>query len=497
MEIISDIKNININIETVFGPVVSIKHEFIFKAHSEGFFSLVFRFRLPAGAVVSSFEISHGSVTVSSELNYGSGDCGAELKQLGRTLYELTLKNVPGGSRSFSVIVRSTAVMESRMGGYCLDLPFYTDDNDEADIETGSNVTLTAVVSGKTERVFSPSHEYFLTSLQSNSGGVVLVSSFSSGGEFRLCVQPSGERKNIGYVSRKLGGGHYCLYALEPDFGYLESKNIKIKEYAAGTFYMMPQSVDDYHTGDPLIITLGTETGFPDRFFIEAADGGQQEIVIDEFVTVSSVETSAVFACRAIEGIYKYISWGNLAPESVIKLKKQAARLAAETGVLCPENRCVISYGSGGQSSKPVSIALKYNYNRPGAVGSNLRDPDMLSPAEAEEAAALAVGALLCCVRKDGGITTPYETSIRAAGEQSAYAAAALRAVSKAFPQFVQIAEAAETFIGECGMSAQNIPIIYDSHELKPCGLLLESMDVKELSRLLLALKYGNNVALN
>ncbi len=495
MKDVLEIKKVNIHLKTEFGPVVSLKHEFALRARGEDFFTARILFSLPKNSVISAFEISGGKFRVKSGLSRGAAKSGASIVQKGPRLYELSIGGLPPHGGEFSVSVCSAAIMEhDRADEYYIDLPLYTEKGGgekTADIEARPCFSVTAFLGGGYGA--PPADKQSLTPVVWNGrSGTILFSEPEAGGDFRLRVSAP-DKRNIGYISKKPGGGFYCMYVIRSGLEGLSGKKaLAIREYAPGTFYMVPQIYSGQY---PLIITLGSETEFPDRFYAESG-GTEREIAIDEFVEVENKDMARAFAARTIDAMYAMIgarSLGELSAESVIKLKKQAAELAFETGTLCAENSCVIEYG-GNCGERTVTVSL-WKQGPALPESGRLSDTGFITAEQAEKIICAACAALLCCVRTDGSITDPAEENPRAAAEQTAYAAAALD--SHGFPICAELSALADKFLSKSGVSRDVVPVVYDSLSLNHCGDILRRQSVREISRLILSIKRGLRVSLS
>ncbi len=497
MKDVLEIKKVNIHMKTEFGPVVSLKHEFALRACGEDFFTARILFSLPKNSVISAFEISGGKFKAKSELSRGAARSGASITQKGPRLYELSIGGLPARGEEFSVSVCSAAIMEYDRADdeYYIDLPLYTENGGgkTADIEARPRFSVTAFLGGG-YGVPSAKAQSLTPVVWNGRSGTVLFFEPEVGGDFRLRVSDP-DRRNIGYISKKPGGGFYCMYVIRSGLKNLESeKALAIREYAPGTFYMVPQI---YRGQYPLIITLGSETAFPDRFYAEG-EGSERGIAIDEFVEVDNKDMARAFAARTIDAMYAMIGargLEKLRAESVIKLKKQAAALAFETETLCPENSCVIEYGDhGGEGAVTVSL-WREGTSLP--ESGELSDTGFITAAQAEEIIFAACAALLRCVRTDGSIADPAEENPRAAAEQTAYAAAALDSLADRFPVCAGLSALACEFLSRNGMSRGVVPVVYDSLSLNHCGDILRRQSVREISRLILSVKRGLRVSLS
>ncbi len=497
MKDVLEIKKVNIHLKTEFGPVVSLKHEFALRARGEDFFTARILFSLPKNSAISAFEISGGKFRVKSELSRGAAKSGASITQKGPRLYELSISGLPARGEEISVSVCSSAIMEHDRADdeYYIDLPLYTENDGEknADIEARPRFSVTAFLGGGYGAPSAKSQN--LTPVVWNGrSGTVLFSEPEAGGDFRLRVSDS-ERRNIGYISKKPGGGFYCMYVIRSGFENLEGeKALAIREYAPGTFYMVPNI---YRGQYPLIITLGSETDFPDRFYVEGG-GAEREILIDEFIEVDNKDMARAFAARTIDAMYAMIGargLGELSAESVIKLKKQAAELAFETKTLCPENSCVIEYGARGEE-RAVTVSL-WREGPALPESGELSDTGFITSAQAEEIIRAACAALLSCARTDGSIADPAEENPRAAAEQTAYAAAALDSLADRFSVCAELSALACKFLSKNGVSRDVVPVVYDSLSLNHCGDILRRQSVREISRLILSVKRGLRVSLS
>ncbi len=498
MKDILEIKKVNIHLKTEFGPVVSLKHEFALRARGEDFFTARILFSLPKHSVISAFEISGGKFRVKSELNRAAARSGASVTQKGLRLYELSIGGLPARGEEFSVSVCSAAIMEHDRAAdeYYIDLPLYTENRDgqkTVDIEARPRFSVTAFLSGGYGAP-SAGAQSLTPVVWNGQSGTVLFSEPKAGGDFRLRVSAP-EKRNIGYISKKPGGGFYCMYIIRSGIEDLAAeKALAIREYAPGTFYMVPQI---YRGQYPLIITLGSETAFPDRFYAENG-GSEREIAIDEFIEVNNKEMARAFAARTIDAMYGMIGargLGELSAESVIKLKKQAAALAFETETLCPENSCVIEYGDQG-GERAVTVSL-WREGPALPESGELSDTGFITAAQAEKIIFAAVAALLQCARTDGSITGPAEENPRAAAEQTAYAAAALDSLADRFPVCAELSTLACEFLSKSGVSRDVVPVVYDSLSLNHCGDILRRQSVREISRLILSIKRGLRVSLS
>ncbi len=425
-------ENTEVCAKPLFGPLIALRHKFEFEVSPGKPFSRCLKFNLPKSAAVSGFEIGNGRLTVSGAITEVLGKTAASLRQTNETEYELKLFDVPTSGSVLTVTVFSAAVMEyDGAGVYFLNIP----------------------IRGRTERI------------------TAVPDACSSG-----------------YVYKCPTGGVYCLYALRPRLSRGLFGHISIREYSHGTYYMVPRELDGLKKDEPITVTLGSQISYPEKFYLEHS-GTEAEVSVDRITEIGSPEAAHAFACRAISDMYSYIRQNSLAPESVIRLKKQAARLAAETGVLCPENRCVICFDKRAQSAD-ISL-LCGSSALPAPSEEKLSDPKNLTFAAARELAEAAVRALMCCLRADGSFTTPYTYASRAAAEQSAYAAAALRSLEKTFPEYISAAEGAEVFARSNGIDPENIPVVFDRGEYLYPTEILNSLDVKRVSRLILSLKTG------
>ncbi len=426
-------ENTEVCAEPLFGPLIALRHRFEFEVSPGKPFSQRLKFSLPKSAAVSGFELGNGRLTVGGAITEVPGKTAASLRQTSETEYSLELFDVPAVGNILTVTVFSAAVMEyDGAGAYFLNIP----------------------IRGRAERI---------------------------------TAVPDAD--SSGYIYKCQTGGVYCLYALRPRLSRGLFGHISIREYSHGTYYMVPRELDGLKKDEPITVTLGSQISYPEKFYLEHG-GAETEVPIDKITQIGSPGAAHAFACRTINEMYKYIRQNTLAPESVIRLKKQAARLAAETGVLCPENRCVISFSEGDIRAARISLAGGSEAGRP-RLGGGLSDPKSMTFARARELAEAAVRALMCCLRTDGSFTTPYTYSARAAAEQSAYAAAALRAVEKTFPEYAAAAESAESFARTNGIDPENIPVVFDRGEYLYSSEILDSLDVKRVSRLILSLKTG------
>ncbi len=497
MKDLFEIKKVNIHLKTEFGPVVSLKHEFALRARGEDFFTARILFSLPKNSVISAFEISGGKFRVKSELSRAAAKSGASIVQKGPRLYELSVSGLPARGGEFSVSVCSASIMEYDRADdeYYIDLPLYTENGGgekTADIEARPRFSVTAFLGGGYGAPLNGASA-MKPVVWNGRSGTVLFSEPKAGGDFRLRMSDP-DKRNIGYISKKPGGGFYCMYVIRSGLENLAGeKALAIREYAPGTFYMVPRI---YRGQYPLIITLGSETAFPDRFYAEGG-GAEREIVIDEFIKVNNKEMARAFAARTIDAMYGMIgarSLGELSAESVIKLKKQAAALAFETETLCPENSCVIEYAGSGVPEKTVTVSMwREGIALPGRGA--LSDTGFTTAAQAEKIVRAACAALLQCVRTDGSIADPGEENPRAAAAQTAYAAAALDSLR--FTACAELSAIACEFLSKNGMSRDVVPVVYDSLSLNHCGDILRRQSVREISRLILSIKRGLRISLS
>ncbi|HIV85767.1 MAG TPA: hypothetical protein H9900_03030 [Candidatus Monoglobus merdigallinarum] len=236
-------------------------------------------------------------------------------------------------------------------------------------------------------------------------------------------------------------GGHFCH--IIP--GFTDSRrievflsmvcgrsleNLKISEAAAGAFYKTPFILKKYTSQKPITLAIATETEYPEEFYLSADGGYEETVLIDRFEEVgSSTNIHKAFGGMVIGQIYDMIRSGDLDESSVIKLKSIASKVSLEYGVLSPDNSCFMQFEtSGGREydRTPIKLSLRYNYDK-GIRGKLLTLEDSVpSRSRTAEMIRQTLAVLMCCVRSDGSITTPYESSDYAAAAQTANAAFAL-----------------------------------------------------------------------
>lgn len=481
----------NVHIKTVFGPVVGLKHEFVLESGGETVFPMRLKFALPKGAAIYGFEVRGGAESVKSAPGRSSGrDAAAELVQLDAVRYELGLTRVPKGGGRILVIVLSSVILSGADGGYVLDIPLYTPKSrffEPADSEARINAAVTAEINIKAGRVYSPTHKFEVSAF---GNGCILMSKPGTGGVFRLCVESPAEEMNVCYAFRLPGAAFgreiHCLYRIMPEIG-AKAENLTISHASPGVFYMLPQKIGTLAEGTPVTVTLGTATQIPDSFELRADGGFRRSLKIKNIIETEDAAVSRIFARECIEEMYRCILRGNAAPNSVIKLKASAAKLAADAGILCPENKCSAVIFAGGRelTGAPVRLTLRQNLH---GVGESAAFDD-LRGAAGKKLLEEALRALLCCVRADGSITSPFESSRRAAVEQTVYAAAAIRAAAARYPEYRAVALKADEFLrsAESEMNA----VIYGETDLINIVSDVERLDVRGISRLILSLLYA------
>ncbi len=339
--------------------------------------------------------------------------------------------------------------------------------------------------------------------------------------ELRDKIISSGIRFNIVSLAEELFSGSYEKLAsaaggtfgrIDPghDFGsyavgFLSAvgtqtvKNMTITQYAAGTYYMVPYKIDSYVFGTPITLSLGTETEYPDEFIFQGDGGFFKKIKIEEIQLLEKEEAvSRAFARLTLDELYKLMSRSDIAAESLTKLKKQAAALAAELNVLCPENKYSALVACNGKEAQgPLLLTLKYTYDDESKSAMPVfMDLGAFTVSQSERIINRALGALMFCVRLDGSITTPYEYKYRAKQEQTAYAYAAIKTAAerghlKSVHEYDDVLAAAREYTEADGFDIERFPIVYDSLEVKAYNSIIESLDVKEISRLILTLICG------
>lgn len=374
---------------------------------------------------------------------------------------------------------------------------------DSSDINAGIIISemLNAARSADAQIIFITSSDFLLT-----------------GKELRDKIVRSGICFNIVSLAEELFSGRYEQLAAATggsfgkinfghDFGsyaagFLSAvgaqtvKNMTITQYAAGTYYMAPYKIDSYAIGTPITLALGTGTEYPDEFIFEGDGGFLRNIKIDEIELLEKGEAvSRAFARLTLDELYKHMSRLDIAPESLVKLKKQVANLAAELNVLCPENKySAVVACNGKEAQRPFLVTLKYTYDDEfeNAVPVFM-DLGAFTASQSERIIKRALGALMLCVRLDGSITTPYEYKRRAKEEQTAYAYTAIKIAAelgylKSVQEYDDVLVPAKRYIETGGFNIEQFPIVYDSLEVKAYNRIIESLDVKEISRLILTL---------
>lgn len=206
--------------------------------------------------------------------------------------------------------------------------------------------------------------------------------------------------------------------------GYLH--NVKIINYANGTYFKIPSVIGCHRAVDIITYTFRTNGEFPEQLFV-SADGGYSEKI--GFGRVSRSEDgeaiNSVFAAKALSELYGYIARGDVAPQSVRELKRRAVELSREFGVLCPDTSFELR-GPDGVRACAAKFALRLE--RPASFSGTVEaatvsDYSIMPEAEREATARGLIYRLLACMLPDG---TYY--SMHADGKTAAaYAAAAIR----------------------------------------------------------------------
>ncbi len=485
-----EIRSINVHLKTLFGPVAGLRHEFVFESGSETVFPMRLKFALPKGAAIYAFEVSGGAESVKSVPGRsGAGDAAAELVQLDAARCELRLYRSPKSGGRILVTVFSSVTLSGTDSGYAIDIPLYTPKGrffEPADSEVRVKAVVSAEVNIKAGRIYSPTHKF---EINAAPNGCAVLSKPGSGGVFRLCIEDPDEEMDVCYAYRLPGAAFgreiHCLYRIMPAF---DAENITVTHAAPGVFYMLPQKIRTLEKGTPVTVTLGTATQIPYSFELRTEDGLRRELKIKNVIKTEDAAVSRIFARECIEEMYRCILRGDVAPDSVIKLKASAAKLADDAGILCPENNCSVLIFEDGRelTGAPVRVSVRQNLHGFDEEGAAFSDPDGAAGRKLLEN---ALRALLCCVRKDGSITSPFENSRRAAVEQTMYAAAAIRAAAERYPEYRSVFLKADEFLRTA--DAETNIVVFGENDLINTVSSVEQMDVRGLSRLILSLLYA------
>lgn len=317
--------------------------------------------------------------------------------------------------------------------------------------------------------------EYALRSLAEGSGGVYA----------KMKRRTDYDRFIAGFMKRICSG---------------RLKNLKILEYAAGTYFNLPCTVGNCRVGDVIAYTFRTNGDYPKQLFLEADGGFSHTVRFDEFISTDDVcGADAVFAAQVFDGLYNYIGRGDAAPQSVSELKAQAVKLSREFGVICPETAYAISVH--GVMHKAVSrgklkLKLEPSYEnrrtdmtRPMTV---LSDNIWLTGAKAAETVRRAVYAMLTRMRAD--YIFPSDNSVTDDKTATMYAAAAmLRAVEIGFlpSGYKDLADMALAASGNGTGSFESTAIKFSGglvYDLAEANRVIAGRDVVDISRMILTL---------
>lgn len=316
------------------------------------------------------------------------------------------------------------------------------------------------------------------------------------------------------YVLRKIAadsGGVYAKMKRGVDYdsfiaGFMKRvcsghlKNLKILEYAAGTYFNLPRAIRDCRVGDVIVYTFRTNGDCPEQLFLEADGGFSHTVRFDKFISEDGVcGAEAVFAAQVFDGLYNYIGRGDVAPKSVAELKAQAVKLSREAGVICPETAYAISVH--GVKHKVVSrgklnLRLEPSHeNRRAYMSSQatiLGDTVRLSGEKAAETVRRAVYAMLTRMRAD--YIFPSDTGAIDDKTATMYAVAAiLRAVESGFltDEYKTLADMARDASDGGRASFESTAIKFSSghnYDMTEANRIIDSRRVVDISEMILTL---------
>ena len=318
-------------------------------------------------------------------------------------------------------------------------------------------------------------NENNLKPLAENSGGIYA----------HVSAKEDYERFIDGFCSRLYGG---------------RLTNLKILEYAPGTYFNMPDKITCYRMGDVIAYIFRSVTDYPKQLFLEA-DGGFSEIIrFENIIYLSGDECSTIFAKKVFDTLYGYIARGDIAPETIADFKKQAEKLSIELGVVCPET--AISAGmvsiNGKMPAAEVIIHLAANtaYDETVTV---LADSVAAVPRIREKLILSCVNALLCYMRSDYSFAVPYKDKTN--DLITAYAAEAIRKAAKSgalsdSEQYSEIAARATETVSELKKYREVIYASDNTAQVLPADIdkLIESNDIIGIAQLVLSLCRGKRL---
>lgn len=312
-----------------------------------------------------------------------------------------------------------------------------------------------------------------------NESGLKLLAENSGGIYARVCAKEDYERFIDGFCSRLYDG---------------RLKNLKILEYASGTYFNMPDKITCYRMGDIIAYTFRSVTDYPNQLFLEA-DGGFSEIVrFENIIYLSDDECSTIFAKKVFDALYGYIASGDIAPETVSDFKKQAEKLSLELGVVCPET--AISAGMLSMDGKIPAAEVIMHLGANSAYDEEatvLADSVAEVPRIREKIILSCVNALLCYMRSDYSFAVPYKGKTN--DLLTAYAAAAIREAAKSgalsgSEQYAEIAARAAATVSELKKYREVIYAPDNITQILPADInkLIESNDIIGIAQLVLSL---------
>ncbi len=309
-------------------------------------------------------------------------------------------------------------------------------------------------------------------------------------------------------------GGFYARMSRNCDYtGFVDGfakrlssgflNNLKILEYALGTYFNLPNKIRSYRFGDIIAYTFRSATDYPEQLFLEA-DGGFSDIVRFDKINIlpDSEESNAVFAQKVFSELYGYIARGDIAPESVAEFKAQAVNLSRELNVLCPETAYYSELSDDVVNIKVRSsssdIIIRLGSKPVSGYAAVFGDDTVLVPELRKEVVYFCVHALLVCMRADFRFTSPYQS--QNADMETMYAAAAIyRAADCGYlPESAAYRTIADKAVEAAGGKKRfdSTIIAFGGREdlaLSDVRTILDRNDVIEISRFVLRLCRDGN----
>ena len=316
---------------------------------------------------------------------------------------------------------------------------------------------------------------------------------YSSGGVYARMSKKEDYTRFIDGFSKRVGSGRL--------------KNLRILEYASGTYFNLPDRISSYRLGDVIAYTFRSATEYPKQLFVEA-DGGFSDIVRFDSINImpDGDENNAVFAGKVFSELYRYIACGDMAPESVAEFKSQAAKLSHELNVLCPETAYSAGFPDGvyGVSDKSYStdLIIRLASKTSGLYADAVTvfgDSTIITLEIRSRLVYYGVRALLVLMRADYRFTVPY--SAKSSDLETMYAAAAIyRAADCGYlPDKASYISVADKAVAAAGgkQRFENAAIDFGGTEILSLGdvkAVFDKNDVIEISRLILRLCRDSNL---